>query len=366
MSLVLTLNAGSSSVRLGFVDVSPEPTLASVKRFNSHGSDKTEMLRRFTHGEGSVAPSILAHRIVHGGARWSGPALLDAEAEAYLETLVPLAPLHLPGALAWLRAAREVFPRLPQIGVFDTAYFSALPRVAATYAIPRALTERYGLRRFGFHGLAHAAMQRRWRQLRPDLPAGGRVISLQLGSGCSAAAVHRGRPLDTSMGFSPTEGLMMATRSGDIDPGLVTFLQRSEGLDPAATDRLLTESSGLLGVSGLTEDMEALCNSAEPAAKFAIEVYCYRIRKYVGAYAAVLNGLDGILLGGGVGEHSGPVRAQCLAGLDFLGIEIDARANDAAIREPTCISRPAARVGVWVIPVDEETEMARIAAAHAG
>lgn len=199
---------------------------------------------------------------------------------------------------------------MPQVAVFDTAFYAGLPQVAATYALPRSLCAEYGLRRFGFHGLAHDALWRRWRELSGAQQSNSRVISLQLGAGCSITAMRNGKPLDTSMGFSPLEGLVMATRCGDVDPGLIVFLQRAKGLESAALERLLNRESGLLGVSGLSDDMRALLEAHSETARRAVDLYCYRARKYIGAYLMVLEGADAILFGGGVGENAPEVRAR--------------------------------------------------------
>jgi acetate kinase len=322
------------------------------------------MLRAFLKGHGIEAVTAVAHRIVHGGARLTAPCRIDAAVEAEIERLVPLAPLHNPRALEWIRACRALFgAETAQVAVFDTAIYAALPEVAATYALPRALCARHGIRRYGFHGLAHQAMGQRWRELQPNLRAGGRVISLQLGAGCSITAIRDGQVVDTSMGFSPLEGLVMATRSGDVDPGLLLFLQRAEGLTPERMEGLLNEESGLLGLSGVSGDMRALLDADDAGARLAVDVYCYRARKYIGAYLAALGGADAILFGGGVGEHAPEVRAQILTGLGGLGIVLDADANRTTIGAERCISQHSSAAGVWVIPVDEAVILAQAALA---
>ncbi|HEY3204659.1 MAG TPA: acetate/propionate family kinase [Thermoanaerobaculia bacterium] len=366
MAVVLAINAGSSSVRLSLVasDGEAARTLAT-RHEEARLNDRYSLLTRFLETHASEQPVAVAHRIVHGGTRFAKAVLLDGAVAQVLAELVPLAPLHTPEALAWTQAVREVFgSSMPQICVFDTAFFAHLPKVASTYAIPTNLAERHGVRRFGFHGLAHRAMWRRWTQLRPDLPAGGRLISLQLGSGCSAAAIREGMPFDTSMGFSPIEGLVMSTRSGDIDPGLILHLQRVEELDIEGTERLLDRQSGLQGLSGSTGDMRVLLERLEdPAARLAIEVFCYRVRKYVGSYLAVLGGADGIVFGGGIGENSPSLRSACLSNLDALGIVLDETANRGAAGREAHISSKQSRCDVRVLLVDEAGEMAREAAA---
>ena len=233
--VVLTVNTGSSSVRLAaFAPEGGSLSLLASGHFPGEWSNPAAMLHAFLTGHGIEAVTAVAPRIVHGGARLTAPCRIDAEVEAEIGRLVPLAPLHNPRALEWIRASRVLAgAEATQVAVFDTAFYAALPEAAATYALPRALCARHGIRRYGFHGIAHQAMWRRWRELRPELPEGGRVISLQLGAGCSIAAVRDGQAVDTSMGFSPLEGLVMAIRSGDVDPGVLLFLQRAEGLAPA-------------------------------------------------------------------------------------------------------------------------------------
>jgi acetate kinase len=365
MATILTINAGSSSVRFAVVDSNGETTrTVASERMESRPADRAGMLGRFLSASGAPRPAAVAHRIVHGGNRFIRPVRLDTAVARALEDLAPLAPLHIPEALAWARTAGDVFgPTLPQIGVFDTAFFADLPEVASTYAIPKRLADRHGIRRFGFHGFAHRALWRRWTALRPDLPAGGRLVSLQLGSGCSAAAIRRGTPLDTSMGFTPTEGLVMSTRSGDVDPGVLLALQRREGLDADALERLLDRESGLLGLSGSSGDMrELLADRGNPAAELAIEVFCRRVRKYVGAYLAVLGGADGIVFGGGIGENAPEVRRLALSDLAALGIALDDVANGRTVGRDGRISADGSAIAVEVVVADEAGEIARDAA----
>lgn len=357
---VLTVNTGSSSVRLAAFAVQDgrQTLLASDRKDRNEGSP-AEVLRGFIDAHGLDSIAAIAHRVVHGGARLISSRLIDAAVEAEIDRLSVLAPLHNPVALAWIRGCREHFgARVPQVGVFDTAFFATLPAEAATYALPAALSRRHGIRRYGFHGTAHEAMWRRWRQLRPDLAGGGRVISLQLGAGCSITAVDQGEPKDTSMGFSPLEGLVMATRSGDLDPGLVTFLQTAEGLSAGDCARLLNEQSGLLGLSGVSDDIRAVLERDDPPARLAVDVYCYRARKYIGAYLAVLRGADGILFGGGVGEHVAAVRERILAPMDWCGLALDRAANRSTIGREGRISAPHSRIDVWVVPTDEASLLA--------
>jgi acetate kinase len=359
--MVLTVNTGSSSVRLSAF--APEPTLKRIADAHDRIDDQspTERLCNFVNRHSLRHVELIAHRIVHGGDKYTKPCVVDRYVEAEIERLTPLAPLHNPIALRWIRACRDVFgPKVAQLAVFDTSFYVGLPAVAATYALPRGLSDKHRLRRYGFHGLAHEAMWLRWRELRSDLAAGGRVISLQLGAGCSITAVKEGTPIDTSMGFTPIEGLVMATRSGDLDPGIVTYLQRAEGLTSNEVEQLMSRESGLRGVAG-DADMKTLLARADADACLAIELYCYRARKYIGAYYVALGGVDGILFSGGVGEHAAAVRARILDGLEPLGVLYDATANHAADGVEARISRRDSRVNVWTIPVDEAQVIARAA-----
>jgi len=359
--IVLTVNAGSSSVRLAAFEADGgELRPRGTMRHETGPAQPIELLTAFVEQHLTDRPQRVAHRVVQGGMRLTATRWLDAEVEAEIERLIPLAPLHNPAALAWVRACREVpGTDVPQVAVFDTAFYAQLPALAATYALPWQLAEQYALRRYGFHGLAHQALWSRWRELRPDLHDGGRVISFQLGAGCSVTATLDGRAQDTSMGFSPLEGLVMATRSGDVDPALVTYLQRTEGSSSADMDRLLNERSGLLGVSGVSGDMRVLLNGSEPRMRLAVDLYAYRARKYLGAYLAVLGGADGILFGGGVGEHAAAVRAAILDGMAWAGIRLDAAANAATVGREGRISHAGSAIEAWVIPVDEARVLAK-------
>ena len=386
---LLVVDTGSSSVRLAAFDArdldaislrlppSPAANAATqnprrIARAHEQLPDEQQsiafnpMLNSFLEQNAIGDVRAVAHRIVHGGIAFFASCVLDATVERALVALTELAPLHLPIALDWVTLCRATFgPDVPQIAVFDTAFFAALPAVAQRYAIPLDLQKTHGVRRFGFHGLAHDSMLRRIEHLRPDLDRGGRIISLQLGAGCSITAIDRGVPQDTSMGFSPLEGLVMSTRSGDIDAGLLTFLERTAGFTAEKLERLLNMESGLLGLSGLSGDMRTLLTSKNPDAEFAIELYCYRIRKYIGAYIAVLGGTDVIVFGGGVGEHSPEVRERILAGMEWCGVTLDPDRNDAARgteETDARISISPGPVDVWVVAVDESAVLAREAA----
>jgi acetate kinase len=353
---VLTVNSGSTSVKLALYDAtsSEDPVRLAAEHHSGRNLDAPRLLRAFG-AQLPSAPGIVAHRIVHGGTRFVRPTRIDRDVLAAIEQLSPLAPLHNPEALRWVSAARQVWgDGTPQIAVFDTAYFANLPRVAAAYALAPRYGLDLGVRRYGFHGLAHEALWRRWCAWYPDLVRGGRLITLQLGGGCSIAAIDHGTPVDTSMGFSPLEGLVMATRSGDVDAAIVPHLQRQLGKTADEVIGLLNGESGLAGLSGSAADPGQLAADPSPEAQFAVDLYCYRVRKYIGAYLAVLGGCDGIVFGGGVGEHVPAVRARALANLEWAGILLDPVLNGAARDGEARISDRTARVLVHVAAVDEE------------
>ena len=309
-------------------------------------------------------PALVVHRIVHGGARLTQPCIIDAAVEREIEALTPLAPLHQPAALALLRAAREALgAAVPQIAVFDTAFYSSMPVTAQSYALPAVLREKHGVRRYGFHGIAHQSMLESWQHKQSSAVNGARVISLQLGAGCSVTASIDGQPVETSMGFSPLEGLVMATRSGDVDPGALLYLQTHGGISSSELMDILNRRSGLLGLSGFSGNVSELLASDLDAARIALDVYCHRITRYLGAYLAVLGGADAILFGGGVGENVPAIRARVLATLGFAGITIDPDLNNACRGADAMLSVPGAPVQVWVFSVDEARIMARSALA---
>jgi len=353
--IVLTVNSGSSSIKLAVYEVSPTGERRRLAGDHHSGEtlDEHATIRRFLASLQQL-PNAVAHRVVHGGTRFTQPTRIDDSVVRQIEGLSELAPLHNPKALRWIAAARAVCGTdVVQVAAFDTAYFSALPRVAAEYAVPARLGIDEGVRRYGFHGLAHEALWRRWRELNPD-PQGARLITLQLGGGCSIAAISGGRPLDTSMGFSPLEGLVMGTRSGDIDAAVVPYLQHRLGITAEQVIAQLNHEAGMAGLSGGSGDFTELLARDDASARFALDLYCYRARKYVGAYLAVLGGCDGIAFGGGVGEHVPQVRARILEGLQWAGIEVDPGANERARGEETLICASGSRIKVNVIPVDEE------------
>jgi acetate kinase len=366
--IVLTVNTGSTSVKLGAFRVAgdggeagPPPQRLAAQHLAGDSQDPAAALRGFL-GQMHDRPTAVVHRVVHGGTRFTAPTPIDDATRDAIAALSELAPLHNPVALRWIDAAREACGAgVTHIAAFDTAFFSTLPRVAAEYALPPDLGVELDIRRYGFHGLAHEAMWRRWRELQPRVPGGGKLISLQLGGGCSMAAIDQGRPRDTSMGFSPLEGLVMETRSGDLDAAIVPYLERQLGLSGEQVVEKLNQRCGLAGVAGSPADPQSLLESGSARAQFAVELYCYRARKYLGAYLAVLGGCDGIAFGGGVGEHVPEVRARILSDLEWAGIELDPTANQAARGSESRINSTRSRINVWVIPVDEELLMVHAA-----
>ncbi len=343
MARTLAVNIGSSSVRLTLFDgdARSEQHLDAVD---------AALLARV-----DATPDVVAHRVVHGGPRLRATTAIDDAVLDELRANVALAPLHLPRALAWIEASRRRWPSARQVAVFDTAFYAQLPAAAATYALPRELRERFGLQRYGFHGLAHASM------LRALAGRYARVISFQLGSGASATASLDGRAVDTSMGFSPLEGRVMATRPGDVDAGAIVYALRA-GLSVDALDQALEHESGLRGLAG-EGDMRALAARSDDAARLAIDVYVHRARKYLGAFLAVLGGCDAISFGGGVGENAPAIRAAILARCEWAGIVLDDAANAAAGDAVRRISAADSRIAVFVTPVDEALVMRDEAAA---
>jgi len=370
---VLVLNAGSSSLKYQVVEPANGHVhlTGTVERLSGGGhAAALERVSGELSDAGLAEEDLLAvgHRVVHGGADFSAPTLLDDDVVARIEELSVLAPLHNPPAVAGIRSARATYPSLRQVAVFDTAFFHALPDSAATYAIDRDLAAAHQVRRYGFHGTSHEWVSRAAAELLgrdPDAPDGLRVIVLHLGNGASASAVRDGRPLDTSMGLTPLEGLVMGTRPGDLDAGVLLHLLREGGLDAEGLERLLFTGSGLGGLAGSSDvrDVLAAVDRGDPAATLAWAVYVHRVRKYVGAYLAVLGGADAVVFTAGVGEHSARARADTMAGLEELGVELDASRNEAEDEGPRHISTAGSRIAVLVVPTNEELSIARQAAA---
>jgi acetate kinase len=303
----------------------------------------------------------VGHRVVHGGQRFTAPVLIDDEVIAVLEALNELAPLHNPVSLKGIRAARSAFgPSIPMVAVFDTSFHHTLPDYAALYAIPLELSRRHQIRRYGFHGLAHEHSVLRYAELTGTPSEQLNVITLHLGNGSSACAIKAGRSVDTSMGFTPLEGLVMGTRSGDLDPALVSYLAKKESLSLAQVEALLNERSGLFGVSGLSHDVRDLESHAKTdgRCRLAIEMFCYRARKYLGAYLAALGGADAVIFSGGIGENSPSIREKICGEMAWCGLELDSKRNTGLIEEGL-ISADGSRIRAYVIPSDEEALIAR-------
>ena len=307
----------------------------------------------------------IGHRVVHGGEHFTRSVLITEEVIGGLEECIDLAPLHNPANIKGIIAARALFGEgLPQVAVFDTAFHQTLPDHAFLYALPYQLYRRYRVRRYGFHGTSHRYVAYRYRQLRQLARDQTNIITLHLGNGCSAAAIRNGNSIDTSMGFTPLEGLVMGTRCGDLDPAIVDFIATKEGLSSGEVETLLNKQAGLLGISGLTSDMrELLAEEREEndrRARLAIEIFCYRVRKYIGSYLAAMNGADAIVFTGGIGENSWEVRSRVCNGLQWLGIELDDDQNRAHVNgHEGVISTNGSRLAVYVIPTDEELLIAR-------
>jgi acetate kinase len=304
----------------------------------------------------------VGHRVVHGGETFSQSAIITDEVLKGIEACVDLAPLHNPDNIKCILAARKIFgAKLPQVAVFDTAFHHSLPEHAYLYAVPYDLYKRYHVRRYGFHGTSHRYVAYRYRVLMNKTREQTHVITLHLGNGCSAAAIRRGHPVDTSMGMTPLEGLVMGTRSGDVDPAIMNFIGAKENLSSHEVETLLNTKSGLLGISGLTNDMRDLQKQEREnrRAELAIEIFCYRAKKYIGAYLACMGGADGVVFTGGIGENSAAVRARICDGLEWLGLKLDKAKNEQAIGKEEQINTADSRLHAFVIPTDEELLIAR-------
>jgi acetate kinase len=305
----------------------------------------------------------LGHRVVHGGPRFLAPVRIDREVVRAIRDVSSLAPLHNKSAIEGIDIGLSLLPHVPAGAVFDTAFHSTLPETAAQYAIPRELAEKHNLRRYGFHGISHAYVSRRLLQCIGREARGTRLITFHLGNGASVCAIRDGRSVDTSMGLTPLEGLVMGTRCGDIDPGLVLYLFNAMKVSAADIDDLLNHHRGVLGLSGKSSDFRELQLAAlagDAQSEFALDVFAYRAKKYLGAYAACLGGLDAVAFTGGIGEHSPEMRARISRGLEFIDVRIDPERNNRRTdNAPARISPDTAAVQLWVVPTDEEGQIAR-------
>ncbi|MFG2572227.1 acetate kinase [Streptomyces sp. NPDC048481] len=387
---VLVLNSGSSSLKYQLLDMRDSSRLASglVERIGERSSrlkhtplaaggasreadgpiaDHDAALKAVAQelakdGLGLDSPELAAvgHRVVHGGKHFTRPTVIDDAVLAEIERLIPVAPLHNPANLTGIRTATALRPDLPQVAVFDTAFHTTMPEAAARYAIDVETADAHRVRRYGFHGTSHAYVSRATAKLLGKAPEEVNVIVLHLGNGASASAVERGRCVDTSMGLTPLEGLVMGTRSGDVDPAVIFHLARVGGMSIDEIDALLNKRSGLVGLCG-DNDMREIrrrVDEGDERAKLAFDIYIHRLRKYIGAYYAVLGRVDAVAFTAGVGENAAPVRAAAVAGLDSLGLAVDDALNAVRADEPRLISPADARVAVAVVPTDEELEIA--------
>ncbi|MET7936874.1 acetate kinase [Streptomyces sp. NPDC005322] len=369
-SRVLVLNSGSSSVKYQLLDMADRTRLASgiVERIGEGPvADHAAALKQVSEdlrgqGLGLDSPQLAAvgHRVVHGGTRFTKPTLITDEVVEEIEKLSPLAPLHNPANVTGIRVARALRPDLPQVAVFDTAFHATIPEAAARYAIDVETADRCGVRRYGFHGTSQAYVSRATAALLGRDVSKVNTIVLHLGNGASASAVRGGECVETSMGLTPLEGLVMGTRSGDIDPAAIFHLSRVGGMSTDEIDTLLNKRSGLLGLCG-DNDMREIgrrMGEGDPAAQLAFDIYIHRLRKYVGAYIAVLGRVDAIAFTAGVGENSAAVREAAMRGLTAFGIEVDSVRNALRGTTPRLISAGSSRVAVAVVPTDEELEIA--------
>ncbi|MFI2201773.1 acetate kinase [Streptomyces sp. NPDC020192] len=388
-SRVLVLNSGSSSVKYQLLDMSDASRLAAglVERIGEqtsrlkHTCLTTGETREHTgpiadhdaalkavavelgrDGLGLDSPELAAigHRVVHGGMFFTEPTVIDDEVIAEIERLIPVAPLHNPANLTGIRTARALRPDLPQVAVFDTAFHTTMPESAARYAIDPKIADRHRIRRYGFHGTSHAYVSREAARLLGKDPSEVNVIVLHLGNGASASAVEKGRCVDTSMGLTPLEGLVMGTRSGDLDPAVIFHLTRVGGMSMDEIDTLLNKRSGLFGLCG-DNDMREIrrrIDEGDEEAALAFDIYIHRLRKYIGAYYAVLGSVDAVAFTAGVGENAAPVREAAIAGLEGLGLAVDPELNGVRADGARLISPKDARVAVAVVPTDEELEIA--------
>jgi len=367
---VLVLNAGSSSLKFQVIDTDTEASLHSgVFEELAVSADSMSIDAAIEAALESLPAGLnvtaVGHRVVHGGERFVDPTLLQEDVLTQLEGLSFLAPLHNPANVAGIRAAMRALPEIPHIAVFDTAFHHTLPAAASTLALPEELRRQRGIRKYGFHGTSHRYVSGVASALLGGDPAAHRVITLHLGNGSSATAIRGGQSIDTSMSFTPTAGLVMGTRPGDVDPAVVTFLLEHGGYSAAEIHTVLNSDSGLKGLTGSSDFREITlrARSGDEDAVLAMDIWSWRIRHYIGAYAALLGGLDALVFTGGIGENSAEGRALCVHGLDFMGVSIDSYLNSRPNSTTRTISPSSSPVSVYVIPTQEELEIARQTAA---
>ncbi|HEX6135899.1 MAG TPA: acetate kinase [Longimicrobiales bacterium] len=356
---------GEAVIHVETRDRPPRKTAAPIRDHRAAVETALRWLGDVDASAGFRGIDAVGHRVVHGGERFTHSVLIDDDVAKEIEDTIDLAPLHNPHNLKGIRAVRDVLGKeVPQAAVFDTAFHQTLPDHAYLYAIPYSLYRRYRVRRYGFHGTSHRYVAYRYRKLTGTTRESTRLITLHLGNGCSACAITGGDSQDTSMGFTPLEGLVMGTRSGDLDPAILDYIAEKEGMNLHEVEALLNKQSGLLGISGLTHDMRELLaeerEHQDRRARLAIEIFCYRIRKYIGAYLAAIGGADAVVFTGGIGENSAEIRTRISEGLQWMGMQLDPAANERTVSGAEGrISTPESRLHAWVIPTDEELLIAR-------
>lgn len=365
---ILALNAGSSSLKFRLLKITPEAeTVLAEGIVERMEADALEAAAQQAVAQCKpLGVDAVGHRVVQGSARFFEPTRITLEVLTDLRSLRELDPLHNPTEVALIEAAQKLLPDVPHVAVFDTAFHRTLPEIAWRYALPSDLSDRLGLRRYGFHGISHRYVSEHLLHCLGRAASGTRLITCHLGSGASLCALRDGQSVDTSMGLTPLEGLVMGTRSGDVDPGLLLYLMRTQNMTTEALDDLLNQRSGLKGLADCSDvrDLEQAAGEGDARAALALEIFAYRVRKYIGAYAAVLGGLDAVAFTGGIGEHAAAMRERICRGLDFLGLRLEARRNmEAKGTAAARISVDGSPASLWVIPTDEERQIAREVAA---
>lgn len=365
IGLALVLNCGSSSVKYQVVDTTQDEPLAVglIERVVDHGDAIREVIARISDPAAGIDLSrltVVGHRVVQGGNEFSAPTIIDDDVERSISLLSVLAPLHNPGHAAGIAAARAEFPNTPHVAIFDTAFHQTMPEAAYTYAIDRHVAAEHAVRRYGFHGTSYAYLAHELPRVMGKRPEDVNFIAAHLGNGASMCAVRGGRAIDTSMGLTPLAGLVMGSRTGDIDPAVVFHLARAAGMTIDELDHLFNKQSGMLGLTGYNDmrDVEKAAAEGSHDAQLGLEIYCRRIRGYVGQYYAHLGHLDAVVFTAGVGENSDVVRLQSMVGLEELGIIMDPERNAGRKKQATLVSADDSRIQVWVVPTNEEREIA--------
>ena len=390
---ILVINAGSSSLKYQLIDMDNEQWVAKgnferiglkdsiighktadgfameeTAELPTHKEALELCIQLLTTGEHKVVESVkeisaIGHRVVHGGEEFSKATYITDEVIEKVIALGEFAPLHNPAQGLAMKACRNVVgPDVPMVVVFDTAFHQTMPKEAFLFGVPYDFYEKYGARRYGFHGTSHRYLTARYAELVGKRPEDTKIITCHMGNGSSLAAIKGGKVIDTSMGFTPLDGFIMGTRSGSVDPSLVLYLMEKENLSPAEMSTLLNKKSGLLGLSGVSGDMRDVrkgANEGNERCQMAIDILCYQVKRYIGAYAAAMNGVDAIIFAGGIGENERGTRLAVTSGLDYLGVKVDPEKNENASGKEMCISAPGATTDVWVIPTNEEIMIAR-------